>query len=82
MAPQDQLTLSKTRGTDYAHLITTGTPGFSDLSTAMIKGTYTDTLASNVFPIKIKSIIQANPKIDTTSLFRQIKVLTRKLHIQ
>ena len=24
-----------TRGTDYAHLITTGTPGFSDLSTAL-----------------------------------------------
>ena len=25
-----------TRGTDYAHLITTGTPGFSDLPTALI----------------------------------------------
>ena len=24
-----------TRGTDYAHLITTGTPGFSDLPTAL-----------------------------------------------
>ena len=24
-----------TRGTDYAHLITTGTPGFSDLLTAL-----------------------------------------------
>ena len=26
-----------TRGTDYAHLITTGTPGFSDLPTALSK---------------------------------------------
>ena len=31
----DQLTLSQPRGTDYAHLITTGTPGFSDLPTAL-----------------------------------------------
>ena len=28
-----------TRGTDYAHLITTGTPGFSDLPTALRSGT-------------------------------------------
>ena len=27
----DQLTLSQPVGTDYAHLITTGTPRFSDL---------------------------------------------------
>jgi hypothetical protein len=25
-----------TRGTDYAHLITTGTPGFSDLPTSLL----------------------------------------------
>ena len=31
----DQLTLSQPEGTDYAHLITTGTPGFSDLPTAL-----------------------------------------------
>ena len=31
----DQLTLFQPRGTDYAHLITTGTPGFSDLPTAL-----------------------------------------------
>ena len=31
----DQLTLFQPGGTDYAHLITTGTPGFSDLSTAL-----------------------------------------------
>ena len=31
----DQLTLSQPGGTDYAHLITTGTPGFSDLPTAL-----------------------------------------------
>ena len=29
----DQLILFQPRGTDYAHLITTGTPGFSDLLT-------------------------------------------------
>ena len=32
----DQLTLFQPGGTDYAHLITTGTPGFSDLRTALI----------------------------------------------
>ena len=32
----DQLTLFQPEGTDYAHLITTGTPGFSDLPTALI----------------------------------------------
>jgi hypothetical protein len=32
----DQLTLFQPGGTDYAHLITTGTPGFSDLPTALI----------------------------------------------
>ena len=31
----DQLTLFKPGRTDYAHLITTGTPGFSDLLTAL-----------------------------------------------
>ena len=30
----DQLTLFQPGGTDYPHLITTGTPGFSDLPTA------------------------------------------------
>ena len=31
----DQLTLFQPGGTDYAHLITTGTPGFSDIPTAL-----------------------------------------------
>ena len=31
----DQLTLFLPGGTDYAHLITIGTPGFSDLPTAL-----------------------------------------------
>ena len=31
----DQLTLSQPGGTDYAHLVTTGTSGFSDLPTAL-----------------------------------------------
>ena len=31
----DQLTLFPSWGTDYSHLITTGTPGFSDLPTAL-----------------------------------------------
>ena len=35
----DQLTLSQSGGTDYAHLITTDTPGFLDLPTALqLKG--------------------------------------------
>ena len=32
----DQLTLFQPGGTDYVHLITTGTPGFSDLPTALM----------------------------------------------
>ena len=32
----NQLTLFQPGGTDYAHLITTGTPGFSDLPTALL----------------------------------------------
>ena len=32
----DQLTLFQPGGTDYAYLITTGTPGFLDLPTALI----------------------------------------------
>ena len=32
----DQLTLSQPRGTDYAHHITTGTPGFSDTPAALL----------------------------------------------
>ena len=31
----DQLTLSQPGGTDYAHLIPTGTPGFLDLPTTL-----------------------------------------------
>ena len=34
-AMADQLTVFQPGGTDYAHLITTGTPGFSDLPTAL-----------------------------------------------
>ena len=33
---QDQLTLFQPEGTDYAQLISTGTPGFSDLPTALL----------------------------------------------
>ena len=33
----DQLTLFQPGGTDYAHLINTGTPRFSDLPTALLK---------------------------------------------
>ena len=32
----DQLTLSQPGGADYTHRITTGSPGFSDLSTALV----------------------------------------------
>ena len=40
MAPPDfgrSVNPISTRGTDYTHLITNGTPGFSDLLTALIK---------------------------------------------
>ena len=33
---ENQLTLFQTGGTDYAHLITSGTPGFSDLPTTAL----------------------------------------------
>ena len=36
----DQLTLFQPGGTDYVHLITTGTLGFSDLPTALVWGLY------------------------------------------
>ena len=36
----DQLTLSQRVWTDYAHLITTGTPKFSDLPTALQRDMY------------------------------------------
>ena len=32
----DQLSLSQPGGTDYAHHVTTGPPGFSDLPTALL----------------------------------------------
>ena len=35
MILEDQLTLFQPGGTDYAHLINTGTPGFVDLPTAL-----------------------------------------------
>ena len=37
----DQLTMFQTGGTDYAQLITTGTSGFSDLPTALLKCKWT-----------------------------------------
>ena len=39
----DQLTLFQPGGTDYAQLITTGTPGFSELPTALGPALYTQT---------------------------------------
>ena len=35
----DHLTLFQPGGKDFAHLITNGTPGFSDLKTALLKQT-------------------------------------------
>ena len=43
MAPPDfgrSVNPISTRGTDYAHLITTGTHGFSDLLTALMVGNF------------------------------------------
>ena len=42
----DQLTLFQPGATDYAHPITTGTPGFSDLPTALISNTMRSKLVS------------------------------------
>ena len=36
----DQLTLYQPVGTDYAHLITNGAPGFSDLQTSLYVKTF------------------------------------------
>jgi hypothetical protein len=41
----DQLSLSQPEGKDYAHQITTGTPGFSDLPTALNFGTHRKALS-------------------------------------
>ena len=46
----DQLTLFQPGGTDYAHLITTGTPGFSDLPTALLLP-LRERGASNIYPL-------------------------------
>ena len=48
----DQLTLFQPGGTDYARLITTGTPGFSDLPTAL---KYLKSAAYNQEQFQIKS---------------------------
>ena len=48
MAPPDfgrSVNPISTRGTDYAHLITTGTPGFSDLPTALTDQTSSSGIA-------------------------------------
>ena len=44
----DQLTLLQPGGTNYARLITTGTPGFSDLPTALLLDV-DDTIADACF---------------------------------
>ena len=44
----DQLNLSKPEGADYAHHITTGTPGFSDLPTVAL---YISNIDSGSFPL-------------------------------
>ena len=52
----DQLTLFETRGTDYAHLITTSTPGFSDLLMALQKDDF-DQIYLNI-GLKTKNVEQ------------------------
>ena len=53
----DQLILSQLGGTDYAHLITTGTPGFSDLPTALQSWnrTWSKLVVNLSFAVKIKN---------------------------
>jgi hypothetical protein len=57
----DQLTLSQPREADYAHHITTGTLGFSDLPTAL---TY---VISNLF-LKYKITLLVGTEIGGSSL--------------
>jgi hypothetical protein len=61
----DQLTLFQPGGTDYAHLITTGTPGFLDLPTALH-------LELNV------AISQKNANMQSVSQFLKRKMTGRK----
>jgi hypothetical protein len=44
----DQLTLFQPGGTDYAHLITTGTPGFSDLPTGLARNSHSAVILMKV----------------------------------
>ena len=63
----DQLTLFQPGGTDYAQLITTGTPGFSDLPTALLK-LYDQTNNNNNIMIK-QMIIRAFTKDFITKIY-------------
>ena len=51
----DQLTLFQPGGTDYAHLITTGIPRFSDLPTALLIG-----------GVGILQMVSETPKLEMT----------------
>ena len=47
----DQLTLSQPGGPDYDHHITTGTPGFSDLPTALLSQDVTTNFGAKIMPL-------------------------------
>ena len=54
----DQLTLFQPWGTDYAHLITTGTPGFSDLPTAVAQGRHLNSCKKSKLEISFEIEIE------------------------
>ena len=70
MAPPDfgrSVNPVSTRGTDYAHLITTGTPGFSDLPTALY---YTVLSGMPEYTYRDMGICPDNFLADTLTLFQ------------
>ena len=62
----DQLTLSQSGGTDYAHLITSGTPGFSYLLTALL-GKDDPWLREEIENVQIFSFLHTSPVTATMS---------------
>ena len=58
----DQLTLFQPGGTDYAHLITTGTPRFLDLPTALVRSyakAYDKISTNDNIALKLMEILSA-----------------------
>ena len=65
----DQLTLFQPGLTDYAHLITTGTPRFSDLPTALLEEKIY--MYIQVQGVRILSLVKLNYKVLGISILLQ-----------